>query len=670
MIEVAGERVFFGDFHGQWLEKPENFPIFLAGLTYYGYDFSMFQGQSGHDTSLNGPLQKLIRDLEINFTVFPDGYELFFDWGHVTTAEFHPDAEMPPSTEPDFEKVFRYLKNHTRFCALAHPYPDMFDKLDRLLDNGLIDAVELVNSDGGGSNHAFLRNWYEKRLHRGRLTPIVSGLDVHTSHGYSRPPVFFNSDYSPNKDIHLLDTQRTLVLAECRDEGCVFDAVRRGRSLIEIRGRLIGPPKLVEKLVKGGYFAVRARAQEERENFKLISASGERAVALEKFALIVQDPMKKPGEAIGYRPDGGVVRTPYKPDESFIMKNVPASSDWNQSYAAIKVRTADGRGRLFTLRVRPRLAVDLQPKVTGKRGRRRIYAIRLSLQNNRPVPVRGHYILRSEAVPGGAIKGCFGPIQPEDAVALDHPLRGLNEPLRSRSFTAEVIPEVGPPQRFLKDLVFLAVPHAGILNAKAWAACDPIRLNRREQLDPAFSSDWKGPRDCSGEFRVLWNEEALHFCMEVTDDILARGSVRDPNAAMWSDAMQIGVNPLNREDVPEFSFYDIWTTRGAHRNNEHGWIRLGPNMAVDGIERGRVNIPARFFSVQRLSRTRTRVRLNLPWRFLLPMQPVSGYRFGLYMILWDNDGSGVKAALCWPRPNQGRAWYQPEGAGWAQAELL
>lgn len=670
MLELAGERIFFGDFHGQWLEKPENFPIFLAGLTYYGYDFSMFQGQSGHDTSRGGPLQKLVHDLAVNITVFPDGYELFFDWGHITTAGFHPDAGMPPQTESDFEKVFHYLKNHTRFCALAHPYPEMFDKLDHLLENGLIDAVELINSEGTGSNHAFLRNWYEKRLRRGRLTPIVSGLDIHTSHGFCRPPIFFNADYHPNTDIGLLDKHRTLVLGECCDEDCVFDAVRRGRSLIEIRGQLIGPQNLVEKLIKGGYFAARARAQEERENFRLVGTSGARAVAHEKFALIVQYPRQKTGKAIYYRPDGAVSRTQYKPGKAFTIKNVPAPREGNQSYAAVQVRVNNGRGRLFALRVRSGLTIDLQPKVAVNRGGRRLYSVRLSIRNNRPVPVHGRYILRSDAVPGSVIKGRFGPIPPAVSANFTHILKGSNEPLRSQSFAVEVAPAAGPAQTFSKDLVFLTVPHAPRLNVNAWAACDPIRLNQREQLEPTFSSDWKGPQDCSGEFRVLWNEEALHFRIEVTDDILAQGTLRDPEAMMWSDAIQIAVNPINRDDVPEFSFYDIWTTRGAHQRNERGWIRTGPNMAVDGIERGRVHIPARYFRVQRLSKTRMLVRLKLPWCFLVPMQPVAGYRFGLYLILWDNDGFGLKSALCWPRPNTNQAWYQPEGAGWAQAELI
>lgn len=665
MIELAGERIFFGDFHGQWGEKPDNFPLFLAGLTYYGYDFSMFQGPG--DTGPGGPLQKLVRDLAVNITVFPNGRELFFDWGHVTTAGFQPDAGMPPPTENDLEKVFRYLRNHTRFCALAHPCSGMFARLDYLLDNNLIDAVELINSDGGGANHAFLLNWYEKRIRRGRPAPIVSGLDIHTSHGFGRPPILFNTDYPPDADIRLLDKHRTLVLCESCEEDCVFDAVRRGRSLIEINGRLIGPQDLVEKLIQGGYFALRGRAQRERESFGLVSGK-KRAVAREKFTPTVQDPQHRPGQAIYYRPDGVVTRTPYKTSGVFTIKNVPAPRDGNQSYAAVQIRTRDGRGRLFALRVRAGLSIDLQPKIAVNRSGRRVYSVRLNVRNNRSFPVRGRYILRPGTTPASAIKGRFGPLQPMDSANLDCKLKGLKEPLRSKTFTVEVIPEAGPAQIFSKDLVFLAVPHARKLNARAWAACDPIRLDRREQLDQMFSSQWNGPGDCSGEFRLLWNKEALYFQIEVNDDVLATGNAGDPGGMMWSDSIQIAVNPIDRDDVPEFSFYDIWTTRGAHRKHEC-WIRTGPNMAVDGIERwGCVSIPAHHLGVRRISKTRVRVRLDLPWGFLLPMQPVPGYRFGLYLIIWDNDGSGLKAALNWPRPNK-TAWYQPEGAGWAQAEL-
>ena len=50
MLKIAREKIFFGDFHGQWNEDQQNPSLLLAGLNYYGYDFTVFQGPG--DTSV------------------------------------------------------------------------------------------------------------------------------------------------------------------------------------------------------------------------------------------------------------------------------------------------------------------------------------------------------------------------------------------------------------------------------------------------------------------------------------------------------------------------------------------------------------------------------------------------------------------------------------------
>lgn len=64
--------------------------------------------------------------------------------------------------------------------------------------------------------------------------------------------------------------------------------------------------------------------------------------------------------------------------------------------------------------------------------------------------------------------------------------------------------------------------------------------------------------------------------------------------------------------------------------------------------------------------------LFLPFHLIPPMQPVPGYRFGLYLVLFDNDGTGLETALQWPlhaERHLGQAWYIPYGGAWAGIEL-
>lgn len=57
----------------------------------------------------------------------------------------------------------------------------------------------------------------------------------------------------------------------------------------------------------------------------------------------------------------------------------------------------------------------------------------------------------------------------------------------------------------------------------------------------------------------------------------------------------------------------------------------------------------------------TQLKLSFP-------APRPGSRFQLHFILWDNDGSGLKASLHWPHPET--AWYLPSDAARGSAKLL
>lgn len=219
-----------------------------------------------------------------------------------------------------------------------------------------------------------------------------------------------------------------------------------------------------------------------------------------------------------------------------------------------------------------------------------------------------------------------------------------------------------------RRLVFLGIPRSEDLAKADWAACLPIALDKRELLDAGLTSHWDGPQDASAEIRILWNADGLHFNVEVVGDALFPSPRRDQ--FMFGDSLQIGLNPIDHEDVPCFSFYDVLLTRGGDGADERCWIRTAPQLAVESIERGGRHLPASCFSVEKIEATRTRLRLHLPWSVLAPMQPLPGYRFGLYLYLFDNDGTGLKSAMAWPWPTTDRCWYIPAGADWAQATLL
>ena len=54
--------------------------------------------------------------------------------------------------------------------------------------------------------------------------------------------------------------------------------------------------------------------------------------------------------------------------------------------------------------------------------------------------------------------------------------------------------------------------------------------------------------------------------------------------------------------------------------------------------------------------------LTLPWSELLPFVPEIGYRIGVYLVLKNNNGTGLVDSLQWPKPLSGM-WQTPNRWG-------
>ncbi|HNY94161.1 MAG TPA: PHP domain-containing protein [Flexilinea sp.] len=80
---------------------------------------------------------------------YPDfvviGEEILTTSGEILA--YFVQEEIPEGLEPI--EALKRLKDQGAFISLAHPYAFMIDRLESLLDAGLLDAVELVNGDLG-----------------------------------------------------------------------------------------------------------------------------------------------------------------------------------------------------------------------------------------------------------------------------------------------------------------------------------------------------------------------------------------------------------------------------------------------------------------------------------------------------------------------------------------
>ncbi len=245
MIELNGRKVLVGGFHDHWHRAdPDNATLLLAAMNYYHYDFITMQDGPEHLP----PVVAAAEALSDVISIYP-GREEGFAWGHVVTV----GPKAPPVAEPlafaHHDEVLRHFKDTCDLVILGHPeYPGTWEKIfltgeiDRLLDEGLIDAVNMINGCGGFSlpghrDHAKRRvmiAWMARRLAAGKATPIVNGWDVHQlSPVRSLPPVLYGPKHSPVDHLDSCGGSRTILLVEDNSYDAMVAAVKEGQISAE-----------------------------------------------------------------------------------------------------------------------------------------------------------------------------------------------------------------------------------------------------------------------------------------------------------------------------------------------------------------------------------------------------------------------------------------------------
>jgi len=660
VIEVGGHKLFFGDFHGQWNEDMTNPAILIAGLTYYGYDFSVFQGPG-----TNAYIDGMARALELPITFFP-GRECFYDWAHITTWDLEGDP--PPLDNPNVKEVLTDMRKRSRMLIAAHPYDPFIPQLEGLLDEGLLDAVEIVNGGPPKIDHdRLIMQWLRRMQAKGKTVPLVGGMDIHLASGCQRPNVCFSDDYTPREDINALGRNLTAVLADSPEPEAILSAVKAGRSVVEAGGELLGNPDLIRELESAGYWEARRKAQARRDDITLAAAGDGELLATQPCELLVE-----PGEG-----DEATVRildtldharrlTWSRAGGSLPVDALPHLYDRDLFALAASVQTADGAAKGFALKVRSPVEIELRPDPSPTGGGRAVF----SMTNLTGQDVEGTVSI-SGPRGAGVADAPVGPLAPQTSGSVSCDTALAEDPSRPHPFEAQVRLSTGLVRKTRRDLVFVGVGYLENDEESSWRELPEIVLGYKDQLDPMWTSDWRGPEDISARIQVGWNERALHLRARMTDDVLCPSP--RPDMPMFGDALQIGINPMNREDLPSFGIHDVWLTR--HLQGDALTADRSPRIACEGLHRPfeHYTLPSSLFTNEKTADNVVTCRLALPWRLLIPMQPVAGYRFGLYLILFDNDGTGLKASLQWPRcmeRDTGKAWYSVNNGTWAQMKLL
>ncbi len=147
-------------------------------------------------------------------------------------------------------------------------------------------------------------------------------------------------------------------------------------------------------------------------------------------------------------------------------------------------------------------------------------------------------------------------------------------------------------------------------------------------------SNWTGPDDLEGSFRVGWDEDYLYLAVKVKDDVYVQNAksadlylgdslelLLDTNLygdfytdQLSYDDFQLGISP-GRPDVAGTREAYLWFP--SELESSQSGVKIGSTRA-DGV---------------------TRVEAAIPW-YLFSVDPYSGMQFGFALSTSDNDNAG------------------------------
>jgi len=635
MLELEGKRIYYVDFHCQW-PYTEGEGIFLAGLSYCGFDAGLMVVPRTYDA-----ICRAVEESGSDFVPFR-GMERGFMWGHVLTMGY--DGEVP--ADADFRKTLRYLKERSSLVIFAHPMHGgtreaLWDSglTPGLLEDGLVDAIELVNSYNLDRDPELMA-WYVQELREGKSIPITGGCDVHYLQAEQRPGAIYTPAFPPHvndilkNDVDALGSLRTLVFADECTEKAIVDAVRNCRTVIETQGKLFGPESLVKWLVDAGYWEASAKALHER---RLLSLTGP-----DKFFSGQDVDTVRTATALseGCVTVGGRDTTFCGDRPAFCVPPIDADGD---AWVPISVSDSEGRSLTSALRVVQPVALDLfgcrapgDPDVQ----------VQVAVTNQRDDVVSGGIDV---VLDGTDIKGAasFEGLQPDARYDGLIPLKGVTHYDVPSGTKATVRLVDGTECAMERDLTFVAGRRTEDGEHPDWSRAEEIRLEDKGRV---AMGNWEGPEDVSAVLKLLWSDRGIHVHADVRDDI--HFQPYHGVDVYQGDCIQVGLDVTLERGQTQATMYEFMAA--MTETGPELFCSLVPTAPCDGtIPKSHTLLPASCVSIGQTPKGLV-YDLCIPWSWLVPLAPAKGSLFGFYVVLWDNDGPehevtmGSKSVMTWP----------------------
>jgi hypothetical protein len=636
MITLGGRNILLGGFHEHWYRiDTDNTAYLLSALNYYNFDFvTLMDGYTASSAFI-----KQAEGLTEKIKLYA-GFEYGCAWGHVVAVGFKNNCDEEQLIADvtgitDVDGVFARLRESYDMLILAHPDYEitwhklfMTGEIDRLLDEGIIDAVNIINSGGFNyKRHRELIKWYQRRETEGKATPIAGGWDAHLLiNKLSYPDILYTREFPPKGHIDTAGVNRSLVFDAQNDLASIVKAVKECRVVIEDieTGEFVGPAELISCLENHQYHSELKHIEDERS---MIKVSKNKRWFLNKPAEIC---FNQNGTVCYPLAKDIIERKKVTAGTAVQLNSVDVGLTRDEVGIPVVFNNSDGFEAVYSVRASHQICIDVLPGIKKKQQYIEVRFI---------VPFEGRITINCQLLDSIQERA----VTKDETSALFEVAPCGTEPVE---YTLNAVASSGVKRTFNGVINFYQVKQF----LGSWDNIPCIEIDK-ECFYPAergygSTQPWVGAELFSGSVQTAWTPQALHLRFDITDAI--HDQPLEGHFIYDADCVQIAIDPLclRRDYRGHFYNYNLALTNSGPELFQMFTPDLDQNDNPLNIEEDR-SLGAEYLTVEKTERGLI-YDLVLPWELVGREVPGIGDRMGVYIILANSNGNGVINSLKWP----------------------
>ena len=647
MIILDNKKVLIGGFHEHWHRiDTANVAYLLSALNYYHYDFVTLMDGVDCSTQFQNEAARFTDKIKL----FP-GREYACPWGHIVAVGFKNNCNEDNlyneiSKITDMDAVFKTLKKAYKMVVLAHPtyeitYREVFltGEIDRLIDDNLIDAVNIINSTGlNHASHLPLIDWYKKREIAGKRTPIVGGWDAHLIFNrVNDPDILYTDKNSPKGHIDTAGENRSVIIDVENNLDSIIQAVKDCRVVIEDieTGEFIGPSKHIDFLKKNCYNQKITELVEERAKIE-VNTQNKWFINEEAKITFNQD-----GELLYPTGRDSVKETVVIANKPVSLQKVGLDLVRDEVGMPISFTNQDGFESIYSVRASHPIRIDVLPKYEEKKQYLEIKFI-VPFEGNISFQCDLFQEIQNITATKDKLSICVE-VDVADTAPVSYTLVATNVNGVSRSFQGLVN--------------FYGVPYFD----GSWDNVPCINIDKDDFVPPELeygaTEPWVGAERFSGDVQVAWTIDALLMRVDIVDDI--HDQPLEGHFLYDADCVQVAFDPLylRRGYRGHIYNYNLALTKTGPELFQMFTPDLDENDNIIFIPED-LSLGDKYLKIEKTPKGLV-YNLSLPWSMVGHEEPQAGDRMGIYIILLNSIGNGAINNLKWPIPIEGM-WLVPK----------